>query len=108
MNIRIGNYGIRSDSRNFTVYEVKVITGEGNRGKKAKAENIGKEREVDLGHYYLLNHALKRVLQEELRGEDIWELRQVLNRLDEAMARLDKVDIKHSQIKKEADDDDSK
>lgn len=70
MNIRFGGYGVRSDDNCFIVYKVTVVTGENTRGRKAKEESIGEERERVLGYYGKLSQALDALMNRHMSAPD--------------------------------------
>lgn len=91
MNIRFGDYGVRSDDVCFIVYKVTVVTGENNRGRKAKAESIGQEREKALGYFGKLSQALEGLLNKHMsaadkEGADTLSLQILMDRLKEVEA----------------------
>lgn len=75
------------DEHNFVVKSIRVIDGKNSRGKKAKAENIGKESEKVHGYYGKLGHALEcasHVVLSRAQGwKDVHNLVQTLNRIVE-------------------------
>lgn len=99
MNIRIGDYGIRADGLNFTLYRVAVVTGENARGKKPKAESIGQERERHIGYYARLDHALSGWLKQEISDDQINTIKGLLFRLSEVERKFEEFKILISKFK---------
>jgi hypothetical protein len=57
---------IDADPSCATLYRKRVITGENDRGKKAKAENIGKIHESSEGHYGTVSQACQGYLNKNV------------------------------------------
>lgn len=89
MRLRIGNYGIHSDSTCFTFVKYVVITGQKTKGREAKKENIGKEREQAIGYYAKMQDALKAWLQQELLDSDEMSLEQLVEFIDELDSKIE-------------------
>lgn len=60
MELRVGDFLIRSDNVCFTLFEIHVVKAkeEGAKGIAPKPENIGKEREANPRYYGTLKAAL--------------------------------------------------
>lgn len=80
MNIKIGDYLITSDERQFIVKAKRVVE----ESKLTKAENIGKEYYQAIAYCTNFNSALKFIPQQVLRSEhDILVIKEKLNKIDE-------------------------
>ena len=59
-----GDYFVGSDGvRNIILYKKTVVTGEGKKGAKAKAENIGKPKYEPVGYYTTVQNMLEGLSQ---------------------------------------------
>lgn len=54
------------DGYNFVLKKTRIVTGENTRGKKAKPENIGKEKEITLGYFPNLKSAVNSIVKQSL------------------------------------------
>lgn len=88
MNIKIDDYLIESDGRQYIV-KIKKIVEE---GRLAKKENIGKEYWQPIAYCTSFNSALKFVPQQVLRSND--DINIVLDKLN----KIER-DIKHIEKK---------
>jgi hypothetical protein len=52
------DFAFEHDGRCITLLQKVIMTGEGRGAHKMKAENIGKSRDVECGHYGRLDQAL--------------------------------------------------
>lgn len=115
MNIRFGGYGVRNDGEvGWIVYKVTVVTGENTRGRKAKAESIGQEREKILGYYQSFHYALRALMNRHLsaaekEGSEYISLQIIMDRLAEVEAlifSLPKITPQASDEKEEKEEED--
>lgn len=65
------------DSYNFVLKQNKIITGENNRGRKAKEENIGKTREITLGYFPNLQSCVQSIVRQSLTDLDSKKMKDV-------------------------------
>ena len=66
------------DGYNFVLKKKRIITGENTRGKKAKAENIGKEKEVVLGYFPNLKSAVQSIVKQSLVDLDSNNMKEIV------------------------------
>lgn len=72
MNIRLGEYGIRTlDKLQVVLYEIKTV-------KEKESENYGKEREVVLGYYGNTGTALKGLYELLIRMSEANTAKELL------------------------------
>lgn len=72
MNIRLGEYGIRTlDKLQVVLYEIKTV-------KKEESENYGKEREMVLGYYGNTGTALKGLYELLIRRSEASTAKELL------------------------------
>lgn len=69
--MRIGNYVVESDAKNWTVSEVRTV-------QDAESPNYGNEYEVALGYYGKLSGALAALPEFFARSSDASDLRTLL------------------------------
>ena len=87
MDIKIGDYQIVSDERQFVVKAKKVKEA----GAKTKDENIGEEYYQTLGYFSEFNSALKFVPQQVLRSNnDITVIKDKLEQIQADIKALPK------------------
>lgn len=84
------DYYFKSDgSRNLVLLKKKIITGEGSKGTKAKAENIGKEKYEEEGYFYtlegLLNGLATRLQIDLFEDPKIKDLETATKRMNKLM-----------------------
>ena len=88
MRLEFTDFIIESDSHNFTIYRKVVVTGESTRGRKAKDENIGKERLDVVGHYYDLPAACSGLLRERLNDAERVTVNEIKNICDQTVEQI--------------------
>ena len=85
MNVRIGDYGVRTlDKLQVVLYEIKTV-------QDKESENYGKEREVILGYFGDTGIALKRLYQLMVRRSDAKTAKDLLEAFkasEQAVAKL--------------------
>lgn len=85
MNIRIGDYGVRTlDDLQVVLYEIKKVQDE-------ESKNYGKEREVNLGYFGDMGTALKKLYQLMVRRSDaetVEDLLEAFKSSEQAVAKL--------------------
>jgi hypothetical protein len=92
MNLRFGDFGVRSGQVGFVLYEVKTVTGESARGRKPLQENIGKEVERVVGYYSKASQALDALLQHDLNASGITSVSAAIewiNKFEEFIKSVD-------------------
>ena len=101
MDIKIGDYQIVSDERQFAVKAKKVKEA----GAKTKDENIGEEYYQTLGYFSEFNSALKFVPQQVLRSND--DITVIKDKLEQIQADIKalpnpiKIEVEKVVVKKE-------
>ena len=85
MNIRLGEYGIKTlDKLQVVLYEIKTV-------KEEESENYGKEREVVLGYYGNTGTALKGLYELLIRRSEANAAKELLDAFkvsEQAVAEL--------------------
>lgn len=82
---------IDADPSCATLYSKHVITGEGGRGKKAKAENIGKIHESSEGHYGTIVQACQGYLNKNVASmEGMLTATQIIAAWQDCVATIQK------------------
>lgn len=101
MNIKIGDYLIASDERQFIVKAIKVKEA----GAKTKDEHIGDEYYQPLGYFTKFNSALRFIPQQVLRSnDDITVIKEKLEQIQADIKVLPnpiKVEVEKVVVKKE-------
>ncbi len=106
MNIKIADYQIVSDERQFTVKVKKVKEA----GAKTKDENIGEEYYQTIGYFTEFNSALKFIPQQVLRSNN--DLSIIIDKLKQiegdikALPKPIKIEVEKIVVKKEKNADD--
>lgn len=80
------------DGRCITLIHKVVMTGEGRGAHKMKAENIGKVRDVECGHYGRLDQALTAYVHRSAAASP--DVKAVLAKLEEIAINLKRFDVK--------------
>lgn len=75
---------IDCDESSCQLIRLVTITGENARGRQAKPENIGKQREEGNGFYGTLEQALIGYLYKRLQGSQVSTAAEVLSHLRES------------------------
>jgi hypothetical protein len=92
LDIQIDNdYKIISDERNFTLQFRTIITGDNEKGKQPKPENIGQERWVDEGHYRTIRQLLEdytRINTLKSKAGSFEELFKVLDNIKKTIMKI--------------------
>lgn len=105
MNIKIGDYQIVSDERQFVVKTKKIKEA----GVKTKDENIGEEYYQSVGYFTEFNSALKFIPQQVLRSNN--DLSIVIDKLKQieddikALPKPIKIEVEKIVVKKEKNAD---
>lgn len=60
-------WAIECDDSSCQLIRIRTITGDNNRGRQAKAENIGKTRDEGYGFYARLDQALQAYLMKSMQ-----------------------------------------
>lgn len=95
MKIKIGDYQITTDERQFVVSKKSIIQ----EGKFTKAENVGKEIWRDIAYCTNLNSALKFLPQQAIRdNDDILVINEKLKQIESDIKSLDKKLFKISEV----------
>jgi hypothetical protein len=81
---------LETDDYNYKLIETVVIT-DGGKGKKAKAENVGTERDNVLGYYSTLKNALTGFMNLEIKRCDAKTIQEVLDHIKATEKVIDKV-----------------
>lgn len=91
MNIKLTDtIRLETDDYNYKLIETVVIT-DGGKGKKAKAENVGTERDNVLGYYSTLKNALTGFMNLEIKRCDAKTIQEVLDHIKATEKVIDKV-----------------
>lgn len=82
----LGDYYFESDGvRNFSLYKKGVVSEDNGRGKKAKPENVGKEKFEPLGFYSsvesLLNGLIQKAALDAATDRSVKELSDLVVRI---------------------------
>lgn len=91
------NLSLDFDGRCITLIHKTVITGEGRGSHLIKKENIGKVREVDLGYYGRIDHALMAYVSYAAASANP-DTKAILTKLDEIGKMLEKFNVKCQQM----------
>jgi len=76
-------WSVHCDDTCYSLIMKKVV--EGGRGRPAKAENIGKEREVNMGFYGTLEQALNGYLHKSINTTDaVFSIPQLITAIKKA------------------------
>ena len=91
MNIKLTDtIRVETDDLNYKLIETVVVT-EGGKGKKAKVENVGTERDNILGYYGSLQSALKGFMNLEIKRCDAKTIQEVLDNIKRIEKTIDKI-----------------
>lgn len=86
MKMHIGRYYITSDDRNFVVQEKRIVE----EGRLTKAENVGKEKLVDIGYFTSLDGLFKFLCKcEVLRNDDLLDVKRGIDQISEGVKRIE-------------------
>ncbi|HEC72601.1 MAG: hypothetical protein ACTSW7_00585 [Candidatus Thorarchaeota archaeon] len=88
------------DGYNFVLKRKKIITGKSTRGRKAKAENIGKEREITLGHFPNLKSTIQSVVKQSLVDLDSDNMKEIAGMIKSIERTIEHAANFDSKIKK--------
>lgn len=87
------NYALDWDGRCITLMQKIVITGEGRGAHLVKKENIGKIKEVELGHYGKLDQVLEHYVRHAALTVST-DVHTLIAKLDELTKNLARFNVK--------------
>jgi len=82
--VKMGRYTICGDGGCFTLSVVVQIKN----SRLTKEENVGKDREVLLGHFRDIQQCIERLVREELCDDEIDSLDKLLNKMEGLAAAI--------------------
>ncbi len=83
------DFAITFDGRCISLINKVIMTGEGRGSHRMKAENIGKKRDVDAGHYGRLDQALSAYISKSTAAcSDVKSMAANLDRIEKSLERF--------------------